>query len=218
MKTRIFLRLFSSVITLLFLVNAPAVAIASDEGPQPKRAVLTYDDGPNATVTEALLEVLSDEQVPATFFLCAYRIRENPETVRKIQAAGHTIGVHGSTHQMMHKLTAEEIRTELTECIDAVSEITGLRVRYFRPPYGLTSSVLEKQAAELGLKITLWNNDPEDWRTRNSEKIAASVIAQASGDCIILLHDLNLQTVYATRTIIRSLQQQGYEFVTLDGF
>ena len=183
-----------------------------------KRVALTYDDGPNGKVTQALLSLLNGEQVPATFFLCAYRVRQYPELTKKIAEQGHTIGVHGSNHVQMDVLSEAEMRFELSDSINAVTEITGLRVRHFRPPYGFTNAQLEGIAAELGLNTVLWNVDPEDWKYKDAQKIAASVLAQTDGESIILLHDLDMQTVYATGAIIRALRQQGYEFVTLDDF
>lgn len=217
MKCCAFSRVFSLVLALIFLLSSAPNVSASAEGDQPKRAVLTYDDGPNGAVTSALLQVLAEEEVSATFFLCAYRIRQYPELVLQIHSEGHSIGIHGSSHQRMDALSTQTIVHELKDCIDEVTQITGQRVRYFRPPYGLTNSALEDTAAKLGVNTVLWNVDPEDWREKSAEKIAAGVLAQVSGESIILLHDLSMQSVYATRTIIRALRQQGYEFTTLDG-
>jgi len=190
---------------------------ASSDTAGTKRVALTYDDGPNGKVTEALLEVLAEEDVPATFFLCAYRVREYPDLTQRISREGHTLGVHGSTHVQMDILSEEEMRFELRDSIDAISEITGRRVRHFRPPYGFTNETLQAIAEEMGLQTVLWNVDPEDWKYKDAQKITARVLAQTGGESsIILLHDLDLQTVYATRRIIHALRQQGYEFVTLN--
>jgi len=213
MKKRHFVRLVSLILALIFCLSS---ALASSDGTQRKRVALTYDDGPNGSVTETLLTLLDREGVPATFFLCAYRVREYPELTKKIAERGHTIGVHGSTHVQMDVLSEDAMRFELTDSINAVTEITGQRVHHFRPPYGFTNPQLEAIAANLGLRTVLWNVDPEDWRYKDANKIAAGVLTQTSGESIILLHDLDLQTVYATATIIHALRQQGYEFVTLD--
>ncbi len=210
-------RIFLCLLLCAALSFCPIPAGASNEPETGKSAVLTFDDGPNGAVTEALLELLAEEQVHATFFLCAYQIRKQPELVLRIAAAGHTIGIHGASHQKLAGLPAEMIYRELTDCIDAVTEITGQQVRYFRPPYGLYDNNVAEQARQAGVQIVLWNVDPKDWRDKNAEKIVAGVLSQADDESIILLHDLDMQTVYATRTIIRSLRQRGYEFTTLDG-
>ena len=215
MKKRTAVRLVFLILLLIFFC---ATVLASSGDTPRKRVALTYDDGPNGKVTQALLSLLEDEQVPATFFLCAYRVRQYPELTKKIAEQGHTIGVHGSNHVQMDVLSEEQMRFELSDSINAVTEITGLRVRHFRPPYGFTNAQLEGIAAELGLNTVLWNVDPEDWKYKDAQKIAASVLAQTDGESVILLHDLDMQTVYATGAIIRALRQQGYEFVTLDDF
>lgn len=191
---------------------------ASADAAQSKRVALTYDDGPNGKITQELLDLLEEEGVSATFFLCAYRVRTYPELTQQIANRGHTIGVHGSTHVQMDVLSEEAMRFELLDSINAITEITGRRVRHFRPPYGFTNETLEGIAADLGLQTVLWNVDPEDWKYKNAKKITARVLAQTGGESMILLHDLDLQTVYATGEIIRALRQQGYEFVTLDEF
>ena len=213
MKKRPAIQIFCFVLILILLTSS---TFASADTSARKRVALTYDDGPSGHVTEALLSLLEEENVPATFFLCAYRVREYPELTRKISNQGHCIGVHGSTHTQMDILSEEEMLFELQDSINAVSEITGNRVRHFRPPYGFTSAQLESVAADLGLRTVLWNVDPEDWKYKDAKKITAGVIQQTGGESIILLHDLDMQTVYATRTLIRALKQQGYEFVTLD--
>ncbi len=203
------------LILLLVLLCFTGLAQASDNAPTPGRVMLTFDDGPSGKITRALLQLLQEEDVPATFFLCGYRIAQYPELVAEIAAQGHAIGAHSYSHSYLHKLSPEQIRQEITASIDAITEITGERVILFRPPGGLYSKDVTDELERAGLTLALWSIDPEDWRGKDAEQIAASVLRQAHGDCVILLHDLNMQTVQATRTIIRSLKAQGYLFTTM---
>ena len=200
----------AAALLLCLLIALPVCRAA--EAP---RAMLTFDDGPSGRITQALLELLKEEQVPATFFLCGYRVVQFPELVAQMAAEGHEIGIHGWSHTMLDRLPPAQLRQELEQSIDIVTEITGLPVRLFRPPCGFLSSELVDAAARAGVKIVLWSVDPEDWRGKRAAQIAASVLTHASGDCVILLHDMKLETVEATRLVIHALRRQGYVFTAV---
>ena len=208
-------RSLAALLLLIALFSCPA--LASDAPPEPPHAMLTFDDGPSGAVTEQLLALLKDEQVPAAFFLCGYQVRRHPELVRQIAEAGHCVGSHTDSHAYLIHCSPEEIRRELTRSVADLTEITGTQVRYFRPPGGLCNDAVRQALQEAGLQSVLWDVDPEDWRGGNAEQIAASVLRQAHGDCIILLHDLHPQTVQAAKIIIRTLRARGYVFVLPDG-
>ena len=76
---------------------------------------LTFDDGPSGRYTRRLLDGLDARGVKATFLLCGYRLKEDPDTARRIHEAGHEIGLHGYSHKNMRKLTKEEIRQRSRE-------------------------------------------------------------------------------------------------------
>src|SRR5277367_6556845 len=67
-------------------------------GSDPNEYALTYDDGPNDACTERLLEILARHNVRATFFLIGRFVRQRPDLVRAVHAAGHLIGNHTMTH------------------------------------------------------------------------------------------------------------------------
>src|SRR5215510_2733861 len=60
--------------------------------------VLTFDDGPLPKYSNQVLQILANECIKATFFLIGSQARANPEGVRKLVAAGHTIGSHSQNH------------------------------------------------------------------------------------------------------------------------
>ncbi len=81
---------------------------------RPREIALTFDDGPNDTATERLLEVLAAHKVRATFFMIGRSVRQRPQIARAVAAAGHLIGNHTMTHPWLAWQTGTRIREELS--------------------------------------------------------------------------------------------------------
>ena len=102
----------------------------------PRRAALTFDDGPNACYTPEVLEILKENEIPATFFLQGQCLAGNEEIVRRMHAEGHLIGNHTFHHVQLTKVSEEEAREEVVKTSNAIYEITGEYPVYIRPPFG----------------------------------------------------------------------------------
>lgn len=133
-------------------------------GGGPGEIALTYDDGPNDACTERLLDILARHNAQATFFLIGRFALQRTELVRRIHAAGHTIGNHTWTHPRLIFQTPARIREELYSTNAALEDILGERVRYFRPPYGARRPAVLRIARELGLIPVQWNVMAFDWK------------------------------------------------------
>ena len=132
-------------------------------GRNPNEIALTYDDGPNDEATQRLLEVLARHQVHATFFLIGRFVRQRPQLVREIAAAGHLIGNHSTTHPWLAWQSAARIREELSACNKALEDTLGAPVRFFRAPHGARRPYVLRAARELGLTPVQWNIIAGDW-------------------------------------------------------
>ena len=99
---------------------------------------LTFDDGPNARYTRRLLDVLYEEQAPATFFLVGEQIEGNEIIVKEMAASGHEIDSHTSSHPNLNQLTEGETRIDLERMQAMLDKALGRQaaVKYLRPPYG----------------------------------------------------------------------------------
>ena len=64
-----------------------------------KRVFLTFDDGPSETVTPLILDLLKEENVPATFFTLGTNVKRHPEIVRREFDEGHYVANHGYSHK-----------------------------------------------------------------------------------------------------------------------
>ena len=133
-------------------------------GSDPNEAALTYDDGPNDVATDALLDLLARHNARATFFMIGSFVRQRPEIVRRVHAAGHLIGNHTQTHPWLSFQSSRVIREELRSCNSALEDTLGAPIHYLRPPHGARRPMVFRAADELGLKIVQWNAMGYDWR------------------------------------------------------
>ncbi|WP_329265733.1 polysaccharide deacetylase family protein [Streptomyces sp. NBC_01478] len=180
-----------------------------------KCIALTFDAGPSEN-SARLLDILKEKQVPATFFLLGKRhIEKYPELVERMAAEGHEVASHTWDHKILTRITPAQIRDELVRTDDAIERITGRRPTLMRPPQGRTDDEVHKICRELGLSEVLWSVTAKDYATTDSALITKRVLAQATRDGIILLHDLYQGTVPAVPGIIDALKERGYVFVTV---
>ena len=120
-------------------------------GDDPDEIALTYDDGPNDGHTERLLDILARHNAQATFFLIGRFARQRPDLVRRIQAAGHTIGNHTWTHPRLIFQPPARVREELSTTNSALEDILGERVRLLPP--SLWSAAARRAAHRAGTRL-----------------------------------------------------------------
>ena len=199
-------------------------------GSDPLEAAFTYDDGPNDASTYALLDVLAQHNVRATFFMIGKHVRQRPGIVRTVHAAGHLIGNHTMTHPWLAWQTAHTIHEELRTCNEALEDTLGAPVRYFRPPHGARRPFVIREARNLGMKVVQWNVMGYDWLPIEADKVIANVdggLARAKRyrrGANILLHDggdVSMSadrhaTVAATDRLLTRFIAEGRRTVTVD--
>ena len=202
-------------------------------GSDPNEVALTYDDGPNDIATDALLDLLARHNARATFFMIGRFVRERPEIVRRVHAAGHLIGNHTMTHPWLAWQSSARIREELTHCNAAIEDTIGAPVRYFRPPHGARRPAVFRIAHELGLTPVQWNILPGDWKPIGAREIADRTLSgilrnqRQNRSSNIVLHDggqaglgqPRLPSVEATALILQHYKNQPeIRFVTVDSW
>lgn len=192
-----------------------------------KVVVLTYDDGPNPPYTQALLALLHEHQVKATFFLKGRNVEAFPELVRTIALAGHEIGNHGYYHRPMLSLSKKSMRDEVVRTNALIREQLDYEPVLFRPPYGLQGPGLKRALADLDMPSILMSEHGLDWEETDPQVIAGRVLSEIEPGAIILLHDgegdvddplaqaSRAPTVEATELIIEALKARGFRFATV---
>jgi peptidoglycan/xylan/chitin deacetylase (PgdA/CDA1 family) len=191
-------------------------------GVRSRRAVaLTFDDGPSES-TPALLEILAEKRVRATFFMCGKNVRRWPAIARQVAADGHEIGNHTDSHPRLDFHSAEFIYRELALAQEAIQGATGVLPRLFRPPYGVRWFGLRGAQARLSLKGVLWTVIGRDWRLP-AERIFDRLLGRAANGAIMCLHDGRAletspdirATLDAVEFVIPALKKRGFEFETV---
>ena len=180
-----------------------------------KYIALTFDDGPNFTTTNEVIDKLEKYGIVASFFLIGNNIDdESAKAVKRAYDLGCEIDNHSRTHSNMTELSAEEIKAEYDYTDGKVYEITGEHTKFFRPPYIAVHQIVFDNV-DVPFIAGIGANDWEDRVT--AEMRARMILKQAKDGDIILLHDAegNYMTVEALDTIIPELQKQGYKFVTV---
>ncbi|MGI6620244.1 MAG: polysaccharide deacetylase family protein [Bacillota bacterium] len=199
----------------------PDIVLRARKGDE-KLIALTFDDGPDDVYTPAVLDVLKEKQVRATFFLIGNRIEAYPEVTRRIADEGHLIGNHTYTHPNTGKPLGEQLRAELERAESTLAAFNVSPSHLFRPPYGALTAPAAVEVANMGYRVALWSIDSLDWRGLTKEEVLNNVIPQIAPGRVILQHsaggpgeDLS-GSVLALPEIIDHLKQQGYTFVTMD--
>ena len=180
---------------------------------EPPLVAITFDDGPRADTTAALLEGLALREVPATFFLVGERISGNEELIRDMAAAGHQIGVHTYDHVLMTELKRGEYDAQVARTRAELERILGPGTYWLRPPYGIVN---DSVIAWADGPLILWSVDPEDWKDGDVERIVQTVTGRVKDGDIILMHDIYHTSVEAALAIVDELQEAGFCFVTVE--
>ena len=170
--------------------------IAPAESDAAKHTVaLTYDDGPSPRNTPALLDVLAEHNVQATFFLIGEHVRKYPDLARRVVQAGHVVGNHTSMHPNLARKSPARVREELTRCQQTLQDVLGVTPVLFRPPYGGRRPDVLRTARSLGLTPVMWNVSGHDWEPIGAHGIRQHVeagIARSRGRGVcsnVLFHD-----------------------------
>jgi peptidoglycan-N-acetylglucosamine deacetylase len=173
-------------------------------GSNGEEIALTFDDGPNYPHTLRLLEVLAKHNARATFFLIGRYVRQRPEIVRAIQAAGHAIGNHTYRHPNLIFVSAARLRRELDDCRKELEDALGAPAPLFRPPFGGRRPNVLRVAREMGLTPVMWSVTGYDWSAPPPETIVHKASRQIEsrrrpqGE-IVLLHDGSHKSFGANR-------------------
>lgn len=193
----------------------------------PKKKVLTFDDGPDPEWTPQILDILKKENVPAAFFMVGYNAESNLPLLRKIDKLGYEIGNHSFFHPNMATIPEWRSIIELNTTRRLIESIIGKSTILFRPPY-LADAEPETEEELLPVVIAKKQNyitigesiDPLDWDAKNinADSIVDRVIREKDYGAMILLHDAGgdrSATVAALPRIIKYFKENGYTFTTI---
>ncbi len=183
-----------------------------------KKVALTFDDGPHPRYTEAILDILEEYGITATFFVIGVNVENYPRAMERLISSGCEIGNHTYSHKNITKENEQDIIREIQQCEEAIMKMTNQKPCLLRPPEGAYEKNLCNMALKLNYNIILWSIDTMDWAHNPSQKIADEVLSSLSDGDIILMHDYvsgKNTTCEALRLMIPEILKRGYEFVTV---
>lgn len=183
---------------------------------------LTFDDGPHARGTPAVLDVLADGGVRATFFLVGEQVLRNPTIPAEIVAGGHQIGLHCHRHRNLLRLAPWQVREDVARAQAAIEDATGVSPALYRPPYGILNATALRLARDARRRTLLWTDWGRDWEARATPRsIAARVTDDVREGSILLLHDADdysspgswQRTALALPRVLDVLAERGLQAV-----
>ena len=195
--------------------SAPAFTFAEAE----REVYLTFDDGPSTVVTNRILDALNEENVKATFFIVGERVHGREETLKRIAAEGHTLGVHSNTHRYDEIYASDKAFLQDVSACAAIIEATAkVQPRVYRFPGGGKHKKKAELLRGMGYEIVFWNAvcGDEEIPNADSATLVQTAIDTAKGKrkVVLLCHDSapHVPTAEALPEIIRHFRAEGYAF------
>jgi peptidoglycan/xylan/chitin deacetylase (PgdA/CDA1 family) len=181
--------------------------------------VLSFDDGPDPSGTQGLLEALSRHGIKAVFFPTGKKAEAHPELLQAIDQAGHLIGNHSYRHAWFTSLLAgKALEQELVKAQQVIEAATGKAPAFFRPPAGLTNPHFPKVLKKLGLVSVGW--DVRAFDTRNkAETVVQRILSRVRAGSILLLHEgcrdpASLEEM--VDALVAGIRNRGFAFTDLE--
>lgn len=177
---------------------------------------LTIDDGPDATTTPQMLELLAQYDAKATFFLIGKHVSGNEDIVKRMVQDGHEIGNHNQEDVSSISLSPSEFEKQLRETHYLLSQFAV--IKWYRPGSGWYNSRMIKQVKKLDYKIALLSIHPYDPQIPSITFSRFQILANLSPGSIIILHDVGergTRTLAVLKYILPELRRKGYKAVTL---
>jgi peptidoglycan/xylan/chitin deacetylase (PgdA/CDA1 family) len=149
---------------------------------------LTFDDGPDEVGTPRLLDLLAGAGARATFFPIAPRAGAHPDLIQRMQAEGHTVGLHCDEHIRHTERDVEWGRRDTARALGTLQRL-GVEASLWRTPWGQRAAWTEPVAAEHDLRLVHWTVDTHDWRGDRAPAMFAATRSDLRPGAIVLAHD-----------------------------
>jgi peptidoglycan/xylan/chitin deacetylase (PgdA/CDA1 family) len=202
----------SSVIQSNFYIEAHCKGATKE-----KVVAITFDDGPDPGFTLKIIQVLNHFDVKATFFVIGKNIRGNEAIIKQIDSEGHILGNHTFSHSFFIDFKGRKaFREELTSTMAAVYKLTGRQMKFFRPPYGVTTPHLANASKDLDYEVIGWNIRSMDTTGDSEEIITNRIKEQMKPGSIILFHDTSEKTVNVLKQTLNFAKENGFKIVSTE--
>lgn len=187
-------------------------------GPDEKILYLTFDEGSMDTYLKEIVDILNQNDVKGTFFLCKNYIKNNPDLIKSMVQKGHSIGNHTANHPSMPTLATKENYTkylkEIEDTEKTFEEITGTKFDpVYREPKGEYSERSLTMIKDLGYRTYFWSAAYKDWDDSISKEEALKfMLERVHNGAIYLLHPRSKGNYLALDDFIKQMKKEGYKF------
>lgn len=181
-----------------------------------KVVALTFDDGPSEH-TLAVLNILQEKNIKATFFVMGSELQKKPQLGEAIAAAGHELGNHSYSHQRMWLKSQSFLADEIEKTTTLIRSTGYTGDIHFRPPYGKKLFGLPWYLKQHTIKTIMFDVEPDTYGS-DANFLVTYTLENTKPGSILLLHpfcDSCSGQREAIRPIIDGLQANGYHFVTV---
>lgn len=182
-----------------------------------KRVALTFDVG-YVPENKAMMEMLAQRGIRATFFVVGFSVLRKPEIITDILSNGHELANHSWSHENMQGMNEDSVRYELnrTESTVAAAYPGASTKPFFRAPFGALDETIIKVSAEEGYQLIGWTVDSTDWvEGATADDVYNRVTRHVCPGAIIVMHDMSPIVADALPRILDFLVSNGYGFVPL---
>ena len=181
---------------------------------------LTFDLGYENGYTASILDILKEEQVPATFFVVGSFVDRHPELILRMAKEGHIIGNHTNTHPNMASISEESVfREELETLEQKVESITGEPMpKFYRPPQGVYSLQNLQAAHKMEYTTVFWSLAYEDWlndQQPDPQKSIDLLNRRIHPGAVVLLHASSKTNCEILEQLLEGWKEMGYRFAPL---
>lgn len=178
-----------------------------------KKISITFDVAWENSNTQALLDILSAENVKATFFVTGDWCDRYPEDVMKFFKAGHEIQNHSDQHPHVENANVNDLIEDTREASKKIEMITNTTPTLYRAPYGEYDDSMLTTIEGMGMKVIQWDIDSLDWKEKSADYIIKKVVKNTQSGSILLFHNDLENTTEALPEVIKQLKEKGFEFV-----
>ncbi len=195
----------------LATLRCSPVQIERDETQQ-RRVALTFDRDWNASATFDIIKALRRRTLKATFFITGHFCHTFPSQCKALKDSGMEVGNHSYSHPRFQNISNFQIRMQLANCEEAISQRFGYATKpLFRFPYGESDSRSCKAVAAAGFQPIYWSLDSLDGfgAEKSEEFVFRRVIGRVKPGDIVLMHVSSAGTAAALPRILDELKRKG---------
>ncbi|MBO4478785.1 MAG: polysaccharide deacetylase family protein [Clostridia bacterium] len=206
---------FADVDRTVFAKSTKKLPVYRVDNGEDNAIAISFDAAWGADKTKRIVDLLTERNLKATFFLVGFWADAYKEEVAYIADNGMEIGNHSKNHLHMNSLDEVKTKEEIEYVNHAVRTLTGVTPKVFRAPFGEYDDKLISCVEECGMTAVQWDVDSLDWKGISGAEIIKRVVGKVKSGSIILCHNNSDHILDALPTILDELTAKGYKFVTV---